>query len=320
MKYLVTGVAGFIGYHVARSLLERNEEVIGLDNLNDYYDPALKNARVAGLKKYDKFSFQKNDICDYKALSNIFTIFQPAKVCHLAAQAGVRYSLDNPFAYQKSNLEGFLNILECCRQNPVDNLVYASSSSVYGDGAKIPFSTEDNTDRPLSLYAATKKANELMAHSYHHLYGLKTCGLRFFTVYGPWGRPDMAYFKFTRAICEGKAIDVYNYGQMERDFTYIDDIVAGVMSALDKNYDLEIFNLGNSQPNKLGDLIAYLEKKLGRKAIINYLPMQAGDVHRTYAAIDDSREKLGFNPSTSLEDGLDKFVDWYLDFYQNPLR
>ncbi|MDD4803233.1 MAG: NAD-dependent epimerase/dehydratase family protein [Syntrophomonas sp.] len=316
MKYFLTGAAGFIGYHVARRLLERNEAIIGIDNLNDYYDPALKKARLEELKKYDKFSFHKNDICDYEALSTIFKMSQPDKVCHLAAQAGVRYSLHNPFAYQKSNLEGFLNILECCRQYPVDNLVYASSSSIYGDGAQIPFSTKDSTDRPLSLYAATKKANELMAYSYHHLYGLKTCGLRFFTVYGPWGRPDMAYFKFTRAISEDKAIDVYNYGQMERDFTYIEDIAAGVLSALDKNYDWEIFNLGNSQPNKLGDLIAYLEKKLCRKAIINYLPMQAGDVRRTYADIEDSREKLGFNPSTSLEEGLDKFVEWYRSYYQ----
>ena len=316
MKYLVTGAAGFIGFHVSRSLLERDDEVVGLDNLNDYYDPALKKARVKELQKYAKFSFHPNDISDYEALARIFSGSQPEKICHLAAQAGVRYSLQNPFAYQKSNLEGFLNMLECCRQYPVDNLVYASSSSVYGDDASIPFNTEDRTDHPLSLYAATKKANELMAHSYHHLYGLKTCGLRFFTVYGPWGRPDMAYFKFTQAIMAEKSIDVYNYGQMERDFTYIDDIAAGVLSALDKDYDWEIFNLGNSQPNKLGDLITGLEKRLGRQAIKNYLPMQAGDVHRTYADIAKSREKLGFNPSTSLEEGLDKFIDWYLDFYK----
>ncbi|MEN6325475.1 MAG: NAD-dependent epimerase/dehydratase family protein [Syntrophomonas sp.] len=315
MIYLVTGGAGFIGFHVSKALLERGNIVIAIDNLNDYYDPNFKKARLKELEHYSNFTFTKVDLVDYAEIQRIFEEKSIDKVCHLAAQAGVRYSLENPFVYQKSNLEGFLNILELCRHSKVKNLVYASSSSVYGENQTIPFSVDDRTDKPVSLYAATKKANELMAYTYHHLYQLKCTGLRFFTVYGPWGRPDMAYFKFSRAIMEGKTIDVYNYGQMERDFTYIDDIVTGVLAALDRDYDLEVFNLGNSQPNKLEELITYLEKMLGKSAIKNYLPMQAGDVPRTYADIDYSREKLGFNPATSLESGLNRFVKWYLDYY-----
>ncbi len=316
MKYLVTGAAGFIGYHVSLRLLQAGEQVIGLDNLNTYYEPQLKLDRLSRLKTFPAFNFVYGDISDYALLENVFSTATADKVCHLAAQAGVRYSLKDPFAYQKSNLDGFLNILECCRKYPVMNLVFASSSSVYGNDSSTPFKIDDRTDQPLSLYAATKKANELMAYTYHHLYGLKTTGLRFFTAYGPWGRPDMAYFKFTRDILEGKPIDVYNHGQMERDFTYIDDIVEGIISALDKDYEYEIFNLGNSQPEPLGDFINYLEKILGKTAQKNYLPLQPGDMVRTYADISYSIEKLGYQPRTKLYDGLTQFVKWYREYYQ----
>jgi UDP-glucuronate 4-epimerase len=316
MKYLVTGAAGFIGYHVSLRLLQAGEQVIGLDNLNTYYEPQLKLDRLNRLKTFPAFNFVYGDISDYALLENVFSRATADKVCHLAAQAGVRYSLKDPFAYQKSNLDGFLNILECCRKYPVMNLVFASSSSVYGNDSSTPFKINDRTDQPLSLYAATKKANELMAYTYHHLYGLKTTGLRFFTVYGPWGRPDMAYFKFTRDILEGKPIDIYNHGQMERDFTYIDDIVEGVISALDKRYEYEIFNLGNSQPEPLIDFINYLEKILGKTAQKNYLPLQPGDMVKTYADISYSIEKLGYQPKTKLYDGLTQFVNWYREYYQ----
>ena len=316
MKYLVTGAAGFIGYHVSLRLLQAGEQVIGLDNLNTYYEQQLKLDRLNRLKTFPAFNFVYGDISDYALLENVFSRATADKVCHLAAQAGVRYSLKDPFAYQKSNLDGFLNILECCRKYPVMNLVFASSSSVYGNDSSTPFKIDDRTDQPLSLYAATKKANELMAYTYHHLYGLKTTGLRFFTVYGPWGRPDMAYFKFTRDILEGKPIDIYNHGQMERDFTYIDDIVEGVISALDKRYEYEIFNLGNSQPEPLIDFINYLEKILGKTAQKNYLPLQPGDMVKTYADISYSIEKLGYQPKTKLYDGLTQFVNWYREYYQ----
>lgn len=316
MKYLVTGAAGFIGYHVSLRLLQAGEQVIGLDNLNNYYEPQLKQDRLSRLKTFPAFNFVYGDISDYPLLENVFSTATADKVCHLAAQAGVRYSLKDPFAYQKSNLDGFLNILECCRKYPVINLVFASSSSVYGNDSSTPFKIDDRTDQPLSLYAATKKANELMAYTYHHLYGLKSTGLRFFTAYGPWGRPDMAYFKFTRDILEGKPIDVYNHGQMERDFTYIDDIVEGVISALDKDYEYEIFNLGNSQPEPLIDFINYLEKILGKTAQKNYLPLQPGDMVKTYADISYSIEKLGYQPKTKLYDGLTQFVNWYRQYYQ----
>lgn len=316
MKYLVTGAAGFIGYHVSLRLLQAGEQVIGLDNLNTYYEQQLKLDRLNRLKTFPAFNFVYGDISDYALLENVFSRATADKVCHLAAQAGVRYSLKDPFAYQKSNLDGFLNILECCRKYPVMNLVFASSSSVYGNDSSTPFKINDRTDQPLSLYAATKKANELMAYTYHHLYGLKTTGLRFFTVYGPWGRPDMAYFKFTRDILEGKPIDIYNHGKMERDFTYIDDIVEGVISALDKRYEYEIFNLGNSQPEPLIDFINYLEKILGKTAQKNYLPLQPGDMVKTYADISYSIEKLGYQPKTKLYDGLTQFVNWYREYYQ----
>jgi UDP-glucuronate 4-epimerase len=316
MKYLVTGAAGFIGYHVSLRLLQAGEQVIGLDNLNSYYEPQLKLDRLSRLKTFPAFNFIYGDISDYAILENAFSTATADKVCHLAAQAGVRYSLKDPFAYQKSNLDGFLNILECCRKYPVMNLVFASSSSVYGNDSGIPFRIHDKTDQPLSLYAATKKANELMAYTYHHLYGLKTTGLRFFTVYGPYGRPDMAYFKFTRDILRGKTIDVYNHGQMERDFTYIDDIVDGVISALDKDYEYEIFNLGNSQPELLIDFINYLENILGKTAQKNYLPLQPGDMLRTYADISYSTEKLGYQPKTKLYDGLIRFIKWYREYHQ----
>lgn len=317
MRYLVTGAGGFIGFHVAQALLGRGDAVIGLDNMNDYYDPALKYDRVERLLHYPGFTFLKGDIADYELLSEVFENHDLGKVCHLAAQAGVRYSLENPFIYERSNVLGFLNILEACRRFKLD-MVYASSSSVYGGNTKIPFSMQDRTDSPISLYAATKKANELMAYTYHHLYGIRCTGLRFFTVYGPWGRPDMALFKFTKAILEGKEIEVYNHARMKRDFTYIEDIVAGVLAALDKEYDCEVFNLGNSQPVELSYFIECLEKKLGRAARKKMLPMQPGDVEATYADIEYSTDWLGFLPKTSIEKGISEFVDWYLSYYRNP--
>ncbi len=315
MKYLVTGAAGFIGFHVAQALLARGDIVVGLDNLNSYYSTALKEDRLRRLDRQERFSFVRGDLIDYRLLKDLFAGKGFDKVCHLAAQAGVRYSLIDPFAYQKSNLEGFLNILELCRSFQIKNLVYASSSSVYGGNKKIPFSVQDRTDNPVSLYAATKKANELMANTYHHLYGLKCTGLRFFTVYGPWGRPDMAYFKFTKAITEGNEIEVYNYGRMKRDFTYIDDIVAGVIAALDKDYDCKLFNLGNSHPVELSLFIECIEKVLGLATRKKYLPMQPGDVEETYADIAYSTEKLGYMPSIPIEVGISKFVDWYKAYY-----
>jgi len=316
MRYFITGVAGFIGFHVARALLARSDVVVGLDNINDYYDPALKKDRLEQLEAFNNFTFIRGDLIDYSLLEYLFRKNYFDKVCHLAAQAGVRYSLKNPFVYQKSNLEGFLNILELCRNFNIKNLVYASSSSVYGTNKKIPFSEKDMTESPISIYAATKKANELMVYTYHHLYGLKCTGLRFFTVYGPWGRPDMAYFKFTRAIVEEKEIEVYNYGKMKRDFTYIDDILSGVIAALDKDYDFEIFNLGNSSPVELNYFIECIEKELGKKSRKIFLPMQVGDVEVTYADINHSRKKLGFAPRTSIEEGIEKFIKWYREYYK----
>lgn len=315
MKYLVTGAAGFIGFHVSRALLTRGDTVIGLDNLNDYYDPRLKEDRVKQLTVFSEFTFVRGDIADYSLLCELNEMHKFDKVCHLAAQAGVRYSLVNPFVYERANLLGFLNILEMCRNSGIENLVYASSSSVYGGNEKIPFSIEDRTDKPISLYAATKKANELMAYTYHHLYAMRCTGLRFFTVYGPWGRPDMALFKFTRAILNGGEIEVYNYGRMKRDFTYIDDIVRGVLAALDRDYDFEIFNLGNSQPVELGYFIECIERTLGKTARKKLLPLQPGDVEATYADIDYSTEKLGFVPKTTIEEGIRKFIEWYREYY-----
>ena len=333
-RTLVTGAAGFIGFHVARRLLARGDEVIGLDNLNDYYDVNLKQARLDHLTGQPGFSFHKIDLRDRVPMNTVFAEDRPQRVVHLAAQAGVRYSLTNPHAYIDSNVTGFMNILEACRHNTVEHLVYASSSSVYGDYTQMPFSVHQNVDHPLSLYAATKKANELMAHTYAHLYGLPTTGLRFFTVYGPWGRPDMALFLFTRAILEGRPIDVFNHGKMRRDFTYIDDIVEGVIRTLDHtarpNPDwssdrpdpatssaaYRLYNIGNSQPVELMHLIETLEKALGRKAVKNMLSMQPGDVPATYADVEALSRDVVFKPATPIEVGVMKFVEWYREFYK----
>jgi UDP-glucuronate 4-epimerase len=334
MKILLTGVAGFIGYHVAERLLARGDEVIGLDNLNDYYDVRLKEARLARLIGRPGFAFHRLNVADRAGLEALFRDTRPQRVVHLAAQAGVRYSLQNPHAYVESNLVGFLHILEGCRHQGVEHLVYASSSSVYGANTRMPFSVHHNVDHPLSLYAASKKANELMAHTYSHLYGLPTTGLRFFTVYGPWGRPDMALFLFTRAILEGRPIDVYNEGRMRRDFTYIDDIVEGVVRVTDRvpagNPDwsgeqpdpgtsrapYRIYNIGNHAPVELLRLIALLEAALGRRAQKRFLPMQPGDVPATYADVDDLARDVGFQPTTPIEEGVRRFVAWYRDFYR----
>lgn len=315
MAILVTGAAGFIGFHIAKKLLSDGKEVVGLDNLNNYYDPNLKKARLEILNRFDNFTFWKKDLCDFPALESLFKKHDIKKVCNLAAQAGVRYSLINPFAYQKSNMEGFLNIIEISKRFGVENFVYASSSSVYGNNKKLPFSIKDNVDHPISLYAASKKSNELIAHSYSHLYNLPCTGLRFFTVYGPYGRPDMALFIFTKRIIEGKSIDVYNFGKMRRDFTYIDDIVSGVISALNKPFKYEIFNLGNHKSEDLMDFIHLIEDYIGKKAIINFLPIQPGDVPETFADIKDTQEKLGFFPETNIKEGIKKFLDWYKNYY-----
>ncbi len=325
MKVLVTGAAGFIGYHVALKLLARGDSVIAVDNLNDYYDVSLKEARLVSIQTHpnaQNFHFIKQDIADTAGLLALFETHLPQRVVHLAAQAGVRYSLQNPHAYVQSNLVGFTNILEACRHNGVEHLVYASSSSVYGGNNKLPFSEQDNVDSPVSLYAATKKANELMAHTYSHLYALPTTGLRFFTVYGPWGRPDMSPFLFADAILNDRPIKVFNHGDMMRDFTYIDEIVEGVIRVLDKvatpatgNVPYRIFNIGNNQPEKLMDFIAALEGALGKTAQKEFLPMQAGDVKSTFADTSALEAWVGFKPSTPLKQGVEAFVSWYVDFY-----
>ncbi len=333
MKVLVSGAAGFIGFHLAKYLLARGDEVVGLDNMNDYYDVSLKEARLAQLTGQKSFRFIKMDLADREGMAELFRKERFEKVVNLAAQAGVRYSLTNPHAYIDSNLEGFINVLEGCRHNQVQHLVYASSSSVYGANTSMPFSVHDNVDHPVSLYAATKKANELMAHTYSHLYNLPTTGLRFFTVYGPWGRPDMALFLFTKAILAGEPIQVFNYGKMKRDFTYIDDIVEGVVRTLDKiaeaNADwsgynpdpgtaaapYRLYNIGNNQPVELMHMIETLETALGKKAEKILLPIQPGDVPATYANVDALIQDVGFKPSTSIEDGMRRFVDWYRRFY-----
>jgi UDP-glucuronate 4-epimerase len=311
---LVTGAAGFIGFHIAKKMCDNGRSVVGIDNINSYYDPALKEARLAVLKKARGFEFFKIDICDFEGLKGVFSGRPIGMVCHLAAQAGVRYSLTDPFAYQKSNNEGFLNLLECARHRKVKNFVYASSSSVYGANTKLPFSEDDRTDAPISLYAATKRSNELVAHSYSHLFGINTTGLRFFTVYGPWGRPDMALFKFTKAILAGEPIDVYNNGRMRRNFTYIDDVVAGVQLALDRPVSCEIYNVGNGRAEELMDFIREIEKNLGKKAVLNMLPMQAGDVAATVADIEKLR-KIGYEPRTNIDKGVRAFVAWYREYY-----
>ncbi|HWX21806.1 MAG TPA: NAD-dependent epimerase [Candidatus Binatia bacterium] len=333
MRTLVSGSAGFIGFHVTQRLLEQGDEVFGVDNLNDYYDPSLKHGRLEQLLDRLRFRFHKLDLADRPRTAKLFRSVRPQRVIHLAAQAGVRYSLTNPHAYIDSNLVAFTNILEGCRNNEVQHLTYASSSSVYGGNTQMPFSVHQNVDHPLSLYAATKKANELMAHTYSHLYGLPTTGLRFFSVYGPWGRPDMALFLFTKAILAGRPIEVFNGGKMQRDFTYIDDIVEGVIRVADRaaapdpawNGDepdpgtshapYRVYNIGNNNPVELLYLIAVLEDCLGRKAQKRFLPMQPGDVPATCADVSDLTRDVGFKPSTSIEDGVRRFTDWYVDYY-----
>lgn len=332
-KILVTGAAGFIGFHLSQVLLGRGDQVVGLDNLNTYYDVSLKEARLRRLQEQPAFRFVRLDLADRSAMAELFASEKFDRVVNLAAQAGVRYSLQNPHAYVDSNLVGFLNVLEGCRHNGVEHLVYASSSSVYGASTRMPFSVHDNVDHPVSLYAASKKANELMAHTYAHLYGLPVTGLRFFTVYGPWGRPDMALFLFTRAILEGRPIDVFNHGHMRRDFTFIDDIVEGVVRTLDHTAapnpqwngnhpdpgtsaaPYRLYNIGNNNPVELLHLIEVLENALGRKADKNYLPMQPGDVPATYADVDDLSRDVGFRPATSIEEGVARFVAWYRDYF-----
>ena len=327
-KILVTGAAGFIGFHLCRSLLKDGYEVLGIDNINNYYDVNLKYARLKelGISKnhstfniqhstlQKRFRFCKIDISDRESLSEVFKEFAPNKVVNLAAQAGVRYSIENPYAYMDSNLVGFLNILELCRHNHVEGLIYASSSSVYGGNTKIPFSVEDRVDNPISLYAATKRANELMANTYSHLYGLRSTGLRFFTVYGPWGRPDMAYYLFTDKIANGNPIKVFNNGDMKRDFTYIDDIISGTRSAIDKNYKCEIFNLGNHKSENLMDMISLIEKELEKKAKIEFLPMQAGDVKESFADIGNSSDLISYKPTTDIDIGIHEFIKWYKEY------
>jgi UDP-glucuronate 4-epimerase len=333
---LVTGAAGFIGFHLARRLLKDGQRVVGLDNLNPYYDVQLKKDRLGQLEPFDRFSFYLLDLADREGIESLFAREKPETVIHLAAQAGVRYSIENPHAYIDSNITGFLNILEGCRNHGVRHLLFASSSSVYGANTKMPFSVHHNVDHPLSLYAATKKANELMAHTYASLFRIPCTGLRFFTVYGPWGRPDMALFKFTRAILEGKALDIYNDGQMRRDFTYIDDIVEGIVRLIERIpmpdpawtgdapdpstsfAPYRIYNIGNNSPVELMTFIAILEETLGSKAVRNYLPLQAGDVPATYADIDDLMADVGFKPATPIEEGIKKFVDWYRGYYGRP--
>lgn len=323
-KVLVTGAAGFIGFHLSQYLLKEKYRVIGIDNLNAYYDVSLKQNRLNQLKNQKDFSFYQLDLANRESVSEVFANNKFDYIIHLAAQAGVRYSLENPYAYVDSNLVGFMNILEGCRHGKVGHLVYASSSSVYGANKKIPFSTNDNVDHPISLYAATKKANELMAYTYSHLYQIPSTGLRFFTVYGSWGRPDMAYFLFTKAMMEGKPIKVFNHGKMKRDFTYIDDIIEGIFrvirhipqgSELNNHVPAKVYNIGNNKPVELMTFIEVLEHCLGKKAIKEFLPMQPGDVPMTYADINDLIKDVGFQPNTSIEEGLDKFVGWYKDYY-----
>ena len=333
MKILITGSAGFIGFFLAKALLARGDSVVGIDNLNDYYDPVLKRARLQGLEQFaqaqqasQRYTFIQMDMADRAGMAQLFERHAFDAVVNLGAQAGVRYSIDNPNAYVDSNVVGFVNVLEGCRHSGVKHLVYASSSSVYGMNVKQPFSTADRVDYPISLYAATKKSNELMAHTYSHLFNIPTTGLRFFTVYGPWGRPDMAYFKFTKAILAGKPIDVYNHGDMLRDFTYIDDIIEGVVRIIDRipqpqvnatttvQAPYKIYNIGNNQPVTLRRFITALETALGQKAVENHLPMQPGDVPVTYADVDELIADVGFKPATEVEDGLERFVRWYQDY------
>ena len=315
-KILVTGSAGFIGYHLCNALLKDGYEVLGIDNINDYYDPNLNLALIEQLKNNANFKFERIDIADRESLTQSFQNFNPIKVVNLAAQAGVRYSIENPYVYMESNLVGFLNIIELCRHNEVKGLIYASSSSVYGGNTKMPSSVSDRVGKPIALYGATKRANELIAHSYSNLYGLNTTGLRYFTVYGPWGRPDMAMFIFIKNILNDIPIPVFNNGAMKRDFTYIADIIAGTRSAIDNNYECEIFNLGNNKSEQLMDIISLIEKNLGRKATINFLPMQPGDVPKSFADINKSKKMLNFKPTTNVETGIMQLIAWYKEYYK----
>ncbi len=335
MKVLITGSAGFIGFSLAIKLLKRNIEVIGIDNHNTYYDPKLKTARVSLLEKFKNYCHKKTDIADKESINDIFLKNRPNVVVNLAAQAGVRYSIENPYAYIESNINGYINILESCRHYEVQNLIYASSSSVYGSNTKMPFNIHQSVDHPLSLYAATKKSNELMAHTYSHLYDIPTTGLRFFTVYGPWGRPDMALFKFTKNIISKKPIEVYNYGKHKRDFTYIDDITEVISRVINmpakpnKNWDSDkpdpgssrapwrVYNIGNNKPVDLMEYISAIENALGMKAKINFLPLQPGDVPTTYADVNELIKDFNFKPKTDVKDGIEKFINWYKEFYKH---
>ena len=314
-KILITGCAGFIGMHISQSLLKDDFNVMGIDNMNDYYDPNLKEARLSQLNQYNNFSFLNADIASRSSIEEAFVDFKPNKVLNLAAQAGVRYSIINPQAYIQVNVVGFMNILELCRAYEVKGLVYASSSSVYGGNKKIPFSVEDRVDNPISFYAASKRSNELIANTYSHLYGLHTTGLRFFTVYGPWGRPDMAMFIFADKISRGEKIEVYNNGNMKRDFTYIDDIINGIRASIDKNYKCEIFNLGNNKSEELMHIVSSIENSLGKKALIDFKPIQPGDVKKTNANIDKSKKLLGYAPTVNVDFGIKKFISWYKDYH-----
>lgn len=313
-KYLVTGSAGFIGYYVSKALLALGEDVVGIDNLNPYYSVKLKEDRNAILKEFANYNFHKIDLADKDKLFKVLDKERPNKICHLAAQPGVRYSLENPFVYEQSNVSGFLNLIEWSKDK-VENFVYASSSSVYGGNTKIPFSEDDNVDNPISLYAATKKSTELIAYVYNHLYALPVTGLRFFTVYGPWGRPDMAYYKFAQRMTNGESIEVYGHGNMKRDFTYIDDMVPTVLRSLDTPCSYEIYNLGGNQPVELMHFISLLEKELGMEAEKEFLPMQPGDVVETYADIDKAKRDFGFEPKIGIEEGLKRFVEWFKEYY-----
>jgi len=334
VKILVTGATGFIGFHLCKSLLEDEYEVLGIDNINDYYDVNLKYARLKELgistssittnsspikhipsSIYKNYSFFKLDIADRDSITQLFQSFNPNMVVNLAAQAGVRYSIENPYAYMNSNLVGFLNIIELCRHNNVEGFIYASSSSVYGGNKKIPFSVDDRVDNPISFYGASKKSNELIANAYSHLYGLNTTGLRYFTVYGPWGRPDMAMFLFTDKILKDKPIQVFNHGDMKRDFTFIDDIISGTRSAIDNNYKCEIFNLGNSRSEQLMDIVHLIEENLGKKAKIEFMPMQPGDVPESFADIEKSIDMLNYKPTTNIDVGISEFINWYKERY-----
>lgn len=313
-KVLVTGSCGFIGMHLSKKLLEEGFQVLGIDNMNDYYSVQLKKDRLQELNSFTNFSFMKIDISDYDNLNSAFNKYLPDKVVNLAAQAGVRFSIENPNAYIESNISGFMNILECCRHNKTKGLIYASSSSVYGGNTNFPFSVSDKVDNPISIYAATKKSNELMANAYSHLFKLNTTGLRFFTVYGPWGRPDMAMYIFANKIIKGEPIPLFNKGKMKRDFTYIDDVISGILSCIKNNYSCEIFNLGNNKSEDLLDVVSHLEKNIGKKAKINYLGMQLGDVTQTYADIEYSQKKIGYSPKVSISEGVPRFIEWYKSY------